>query len=275
MPKPVSSQKSGYAKPTRNGPDPHGKKIQKKIEEAAYVSQAPTSFKVNEPGKNNMGAANEMLEMPARYFKPHTKDSYWYLKDQMASVQRPAPLTDEEVRSIFDKQTQKQTATFEEWFLRKWPTNSGNPVMQEWAQKIMPEAYDRREAVIDEYADIQKKLAKMHLRGIHSIDDLYLAYQIETGALDVDKFKQPLWDLKGESATQTFKRGWFNPLRLKSWKINPTFTGTPDQFMRRNLRDDAVMTANRTNFLNVKPVSYQEGKSISNFGNNLMNQIQY
>lgn len=214
-----------------------GKKIIKNLEEAVDLTTPAVQFE--QVGQVGQGMGNDMIQMPARYFKRDSRDSFYDLKSKMATDARPAPLTDGEVRNIMDKESQYQEAAFDNWFLNAYPINSANPVMQKWAQSANPETFDRREKYIDEMAELQARLAKLRLRGAHNKEDLMLAYQLDTGALDVERVNKPLWNLGGEPLVDNFKRGAWNPLRLKSWKATANI-GLRDSVVSRNLDNDGA-----------------------------------
>lgn len=155
---------------------------------------------------------DEATHFPARYFLPSDRDDAMEIKDALAvSARRPAPITDQDVEYVMRKRDAAESFKFENWFSNQWEFDSSNPTLQRWAQQMMPELFSKREQVIDEQADIQKRLAKMKLYGIRDRADLELLYAIDSGLLALPQ--EPLHRL-GDNVTQasvSFQRGLFNP----------------------------------------------------------------
>lgn len=111
----------------------------------------------------------------------------------------------------------------------------------------MPDYFARREAQINEVADLQKAVALLRLYGPRNVDDLALIYGIKNGkiVLPTGPLYEPTKWYEGQD--QSFARGIFNPRRYVGeanidanklnrwdWKANPngnrtgSITGTND-----------------------------------------------
>jgi len=163
------------------------------------------------PDRQQPGSGSEAATMPARYVEPDERDDYMYIKDKLASAERPAPVTDEDISSILRKRAAAEVAKQEDWFQNTWSFNSSDPNKQRWAQSVFPEYFSRREQVIDEQTLLQNQLAKIKLRGPRSREDIDLLYAIQMGV--VDPQAKAIWDLTGE-AYDNPRRGIFSPRRI-------------------------------------------------------------
>lgn len=161
--------------------------------------------------RNGVRPASEAAQFGARYLEPDERDDYMQLKSNLASVSRPAPVTDEDISAILRKRAAVEVAKQEDWFQNSWQFNSSDPNKQRWAQSVFPEYFSRREQVIDEQTLLQNQLAKIKLRGPRSREDIDLLYAIDMGI--VDPQPSAIWNLSGTSLSSP-RRGLFNPRRL-------------------------------------------------------------
>ncbi len=166
--------------------------------------------------------SGEAATFPARYFLPSDRDDQYEVKDQLASAARPAMITDQDVEYVLKKRDAVESYKFENWFNSQWKFDSDNPTMQRWAQQMLPELFSKREQVIDDQAEIQKRLAKMKLYGIRDRADLELLYAIDAGLAPIPN--EPLHKLGDNvlSAQESFSRGLFNPRKRKILEQRPT-----------------------------------------------------
>lgn len=188
-----------------------------KEEGAAILEQLRAVNAAADPGQSiTVPESNAAAgKFPARYLEPDAEDDRVYLKNQLASIKRPAALTDGDVDLILRKQAATEVAKKDTWFASTWRAASDNPVMQRWAQTINPEFYERRERVIDEQAALQARIAKMKLRGVGDRADFDLLYAIHQGYVNPEPV--PLWKLSG-TAMDRPRRGLFNPFRSKQYE---------------------------------------------------------
>lgn len=196
-----------------------------KEEGAAILGQLRAMQAAADPGQHIEAHANSKgdpnaNQFPARYLEPDPEDDVTLLKNRMASNARPAPLTDSDVGLVLRKMAATEVAKKDQWFASTWRADSSNPTMQRWAQSVYPEFYKRREQVIDEQTEIQRRLAKMKLYGIRSKDDFDLLHAIHQGYVEVKDTS--LWNIKGETLGAP-RRGLFNPFRVEAYKKPATF----------------------------------------------------
>lgn len=157
------------------------------------------------------GGGSEASQFPARYIAPDDRDDYMAIKGALATQERPAPVTDEDINAILRKRAQFEVAKQEDWFQNTWSFNSSDPNKQRWAQSVFPEYFSRREQVIDEQTLLQNQLAKIKLRGPRSREDIDLLYAIQMGVVKPEA--SAIWDLEGRSISNP-RRGVFSPRRL-------------------------------------------------------------
>lgn len=192
----------------------HLKKAKKLLEENVRAQDiSDRGMKIDSQGPDGDQAGPQF---PARYQYRDDRDDKMMLKAQLASGARPAPLTDEDVQVILDKRAQRELYNLDEFFANQWGAyDAKNPANLRWAQEIHPDFYARREALIEEQAAQQARLAKLALRGPRDLDDVKLLKQIKDGIYVPPK--KPIWKLGEEDGVQGkynhFKRGLFNPIR--------------------------------------------------------------
>lgn len=185
------------------------------LEKMRGMQQAtdPGQFLPNADGAGNVEHAEDM---PGHYYTPDKSDDIVKLRNQLATLARPIPLSDAEIGSYMRKMAAVETAKFDQWFQGQWSLDSANPVLQKWGQEVNPEYFARREQVIDEQTRIQNMLAKIKLRGVHNREEMELLYMIDNGIVKIPKgpvFKHTGRD--GEDA-KVIRRGLFNPFRVNS-----------------------------------------------------------
>jgi len=168
----------------------------------------------NTVGRADAASGSEAATFPARYFEGDKDDDLQAIKHQLASENRPAPITDADAERVMRKTAAVEVAKEEEWFQNQWAFNSANPTMQRWAQGVFPEYFNRREQVLEEQAQLQLAIAKMKLRGPRSREDLDLLYAIDSGVVKVPD--TALFNLTGKDVGEKDQiRGLFNPRRNK------------------------------------------------------------
>lgn len=192
-----------------------------KVQGAALLEKLKGYERASDPGQHlplptrtegGVKAGSEAAQFPARYYEPDDRDDYMALKGELATRERPAPVTDEDISAILRKRAAVEVAKQENWFQNSWQFNSSDPNKQRWAQSVFPEYFARREQVIDEQTMLQNALAKIKLRGPRSREDIDLLYAIDMGLVDPDN--KAIWDLEGKSLANP-KRGLFNPRRIR------------------------------------------------------------
>lgn len=98
-----------------------------------------------------------------------------------------------------------------------------DPAIAKLVAGMMPEYFQRREALIDQQAELQKRVAKLRLRGPQDREDLMTIYAMNSGALKLPVgplFNPDQWYPTGAAAyANGFKEGLFNPKRLFASKL--------------------------------------------------------
>jgi hypothetical protein len=111
------------------------------------------------------------------------------------------------------KRQQIERANFENYIARSFDLS--NPADQQRLEKIFPDYYEKREAEIEQQAELQKTLALIRLRGAQSKKDYTIAYGILTGR--IPKPTGALWQPESwgkQDQRESFTRGIFSPRRL-------------------------------------------------------------
>ena len=158
---------------------------------------------------------------PVKLIKPHPYDNAADIKKSLVKPETGATpfglatITDQDVEWLDSKRQAQQYANLHAWLDTYYDMK--DPAIAEMVARIMPEYFDRREAVIDDQADLQKQIAKIRLRGPTSREDLITLFAIQSDALPVPR--GPLWNPgewypdKDDLGNKGFIRGLFNPKR--------------------------------------------------------------
>lgn len=192
------------------------KKHQKKAD--ALVSRAAAAEDASHPGMQlPRGQTNVGSEFPARYQYRDDYDDIASLKWELADVKRPAPLTEKDVKAIMKKRAQIEVFNLDSFFQGAYSDKltAKDPANLRWAQEVNPGYWERREQIIDEQAQLQKRLAKIKLRGPRNMDDIELLKLVKERRIKVPQ--KALWKLgeEADSADKHFKRGLWNPIRAR------------------------------------------------------------
>jgi hypothetical protein len=156
----------------------------------------------------------------ARYLEKDEYDTIYAIKATIAQAPQPAAgpmqgqrtweITDKEAKWHLDKVKQLELINFHNFLRDTYNIDASNPVMMKWAQEMFPDFWKMREEVIDDNAEIQKRLAKIRLMGPRDKDDFTLLFGIATGRVAVPM--GALWDPQGQMQPGVPARGLFNPL---------------------------------------------------------------
>lgn len=157
-------------------------------------------------------------EFPAEYVPAeYEKDTKWQLKQDLLAddtkFKATVPFGEKDMKYILDKRKAQERLDFDNWFSNLFDTTDPNKARL--AQEIYPDFYNARESFIDRQAELQKRLAKIKLRGPKDLGDLQLIYMMQRG--EVDLRNVPLWRLNEESTTKggdLYVRGLFSPYRF-------------------------------------------------------------
>lgn len=234
-----------------------------KVQGAALLEKLKGYERAADPGQHlpprtNRGTVSgqlggsEAAQFPARYYEPDDRDDYMALKGELASKERPAPVTDEDISAILKKRAAVEVAKQENWFQNSWRFDSSDPNKQRWAQSVFPEYFARREQVIDEQTMLQNAMAKIKLRGPRSREDLDLLYAIDMGLVDPED--KAIWNITGEDLDEP-RRGLFNPRRIKIGKKSARVKDLDNPlagFPGRGVRIDTDLSGNRRYGTNVR-----------------------
>jgi hypothetical protein len=93
-----------------------------------------------------------------------------------------------------------------------------NPAIAAFAEKVVPDYFERRKQQIDEVADLQKRVANLRLLGVRTPEDMKLYYMVTSGQVKLPK--GPIYDWKqwysDSDKSDSFNRGMFNYKRVLS-----------------------------------------------------------
>jgi len=160
------------------GPNPSqsvgwGQKAQKQGYLDKYTWTTPT----------NLPDEQKATDFPVVPIAPNEYDTAIEIKSQVARQQNNwmVPLSDLDVRWLLQKRDQMEKAEFDAWIGQKFDMT--DPAQVALFKNIAPEYFERRKEVIESQVELQKRVALLKLTGITSMDDLQLAWAVETGRL--------------------------------------------------------------------------------------------
>lgn len=174
------------------------------------------------------GADDKKNEFPAEYMpQDRERDTRFELKQDLlknrGNYQATVPFGEKDLRYLQEKQKVQERIEFDNWFSQLFDTTDVNNARL--AQQIYPDFYNAREEFIDRQAELQKRMAKIKLRGPRDLGDLQLIYLLQTG--DIKLRDVPLWKLdESDGEKDRYNRGLFNPMKfMKKVSEGPKFTG--------------------------------------------------
>jgi len=139
--------------------------------------------------------------------------------DNVAQLKKDAPtelgekvLTTDDLEWMKRKQEQMAGADFKTFVASMY--DARDPSQAALLDKIYPELNNERESIIDQRAELEKRIAKIRLRGPQGPDDLKLLWALGSGAIEPPKgslWDPASWFVGGDSTDVRFARGLFNP----------------------------------------------------------------
>lgn len=162
------------------------------------------------------GAGGDVPQFPAKYLPTeHDADTRVQLKQALAASPQTfgqVIATEEDMRYLLEKRKLGDRLIFDSWFSQLWDTKDINKLRI--AQQIHPEYFQMREEEINREAEVQKKIAKIRLRGPADMSDLQLIFALQNGGVQLRN--KPIWNIdQADSSAQTqYQRGIFSPARF-------------------------------------------------------------
>jgi hypothetical protein len=158
------------------------------------------------------------IDFPVRVSAPDPDDHIMELKMNAAREGARGPFGQvhadtEDFRWADRKRQQIERINYENFIAKSFDLS--NPADQQRLEKIFPDYYEKREAEIEQQAELQKTLALIRLRGAQTKKEYQTVYAMMTGRIPIPTgalWQPESWsshDLKG-----SFTRGIFSPRRL-------------------------------------------------------------
>jgi hypothetical protein len=157
------------------------------------------------------------------------------------------PFTDQDVAALKEKERLTELKNFDQWLMSKYNV-FGDPNTQKWMTEVYPEFYNARESQIEDMLEMQKRVNRIGIRGVHDKDDLFLVYKMST---DPD-LKDMLTRAPGPVPTartdipdqeDRYVRGlWKQKMKQRRTEVLPTVTagsgpqGVPTYQFPQNMR---------------------------------------
>lgn len=162
-------------------------------------------------------------KFPVRLFAPDEYDQVAQLKTQAdEKVWGQKTLTTDDLEYMKRKAQMQTAANFKQFVGRLY--DAKDPAQAAILERLYPALNAERESIIDDRAELEKRLAKLRLRGPRNEDDLRLLYALAAG--EVTAPAGALWDPKtwysaADTPEKRMARGWFSPLKVLEGVANP------------------------------------------------------
>ena len=128
-----------------------------------------------------------------------------------------ASITDKDAMVAIKQNERMEKKRFDDWFSEFLPNSLDDPASQRVAQELNEDFFQRRIEKINQWSEIQKKIAIIQLMGPKNKEDLYILYLWQTGRLDVPD--EPVFRQNARSdGSAEFSRGLFNWRRRNNRK---------------------------------------------------------
>lgn len=123
-----------------------------------------------------------------------------------------AQITDADAKRIIRQEQRLAEAEYENWLAKFFVKGIENPSDAAWAQRTFPSYFEKRKKVIEDWTEMQKRIAIMKLIGPQNEDDLKLLYMHTAGLIKVPKEAVHL-ATRRDINEKDVVRGMFNPRR--------------------------------------------------------------
>lgn len=210
-----SMPKANGLKKIPGGPSPEasvgwGSKAKEQEQYGKYMWTTP----------HDLAAERKLTDFPYIPFAPNDYDTVANIKNEFAGQQNNwvVPLTERDTEWLLQKRDQLEKAEFDAWAGQKFDLT--DPAQVALFKQICPEYFERRKEVIETQIEIQKRVALLKLLGINSMDDLRLAWAVETGRITPPAYSvaNPVaWrngvQANANAGVAAFKSGYFSVIK--------------------------------------------------------------
>ena len=194
-----------------------GRKLESKQDELL----TRTDPGITVPGQNRPEVDHKGIG--GRYFDvtPDESARVFEKKDQILSEKSmqysgkgwQAQVTDRDAQRLIEQEQRLADAQYEDWLAKNFVQGMKNPSDAAWAQRTFPSYFQKRKKVIEDYTEIQKKMAMMQLTGPQSEEDLKLIYMHNACLIKIPT--EAVHNMQPNAGMMNeFIRGRFNPRRL-------------------------------------------------------------
>lgn len=147
-------------------------------------------------------------QFAARLATPDPEDSKWFFRNsKITDGKTPAGLAiapNEFFDYLERKKDSELYAQYQAWAINQ--SDMSTPEARAYWNKILGWVAEKRDSLVEEQANIQKKIAKLKIHGIQSEEDMMFLFALNNGLINVAA--QPLYniDAADESAYPSDKR---------------------------------------------------------------------
>lgn len=174
------------------------------------------------PQQPDIAAYRQKYPAYPDYYYPDDKEKDTYYQTKLQAAQRlqtagvtpQYPITDDYTKYLIAKKDAQEMANFKLFCETSIPR--GTPWARDFFEKIMPGWYQSKVDIINEKIDIMKRLMDMTVKGVQSIDDMFILWNLSTGRVGIPANFQDLMrgaDDVSEVEVDVFTSGLFNPSR--------------------------------------------------------------
>lgn len=160
-------------------------------------------------------------QFPVRMYAPDEYDQVYQLKTTAPRELGQKTLTTDDLEYLKRKSQMQSAANFKAFIGQLY--DAKDPAQAAILERMYPQLNAERESIIDERAELEKRLAKMRLRGPRNEEDLRMLYALASGQVTAPQ--GALWNpstwYPNSPSGQRLARGFFNPLRTTQSTADP------------------------------------------------------
>jgi hypothetical protein len=197
------------------------KRIQQKFAPDQIVMDLKDRPETERAAIRAVGVQDVQFATDGLTMKPTKADEVRSVKAQLMGIDGQSPFgqftaKDKDIHHLIKQAEMAEKANCQNWFAQEFDLMS--PAEKAKARELYPAFYAERQKLLKRQVKNLHKLASIKQQGIISKEDLRIAYEAETGQLDLGpvlSIFNPEEHDKDRTKTQaSFQRGIFNPLRL-------------------------------------------------------------
>lgn len=186
--------------------------------EAAEATSRKGDVVFHNVGKDASGTMQFDAGYPAhlKRFTPEEDERLQTIKEFTGptSIFKQPTLDERTIEYFRNKKKDAEFYEREKWLASKWDLS--DPITAQWFNQLLPSFTQRRYKYGMDKLQVQKQLFEIALFGPRSEEDLDFMWAVETGKLDIEEIRRPIWEKPKDitdvsKADAIYKAGLFAP----------------------------------------------------------------